>query len=135
MNNINNLSVCWVPVNARVFPDTVYALSGSCLTFPMKTSKSKAFTAFLERVYDVVLPLPVKLSLIVVAKLVAADVPIYGINYSYALIVSTLETQTSTELAVSDITVNASPLWRTNFAPPSSTCNEDEAGIGTFLTR
>ena len=54
-----------VPVNVRVEPETVYALPGCCLTFPIKTSKSFSVVAFLERVNAVALPSPVKLSLMV----------------------------------------------------------------------
>ena len=49
--------------------------------------------------------------------------------------VSTTETQTSKELAVSDKTFSASPDCTTNFAPPSNTCKADPAGIETSLTR
>ena len=62
--------------------------------------------------------------------------PTNGINISYVLIASTVETQTSTELAVSLITFKASPDCTTNLAPPSNTCNDDPEGIlDTSFTR
>jgi hypothetical protein len=58
-----------------------------------------------------------------------------GIYFSYELIASTVDTQTSNDEAVSDITFKASLFSTTNFAPPSKTCNDEPAGIGASLTR
>jgi hypothetical protein len=46
-----------------------------------------------------------------------------------------VETQTSKELAVSEITFKASPDSTTNLAPPSNTCNAEPEGIGASLIR
>jgi hypothetical protein len=56
-------------------------------------------------------------------------------RFSYELISSTTDVQTSKDAAVSDIIFKASPLCITNFAPPSRTCNADPGTIGADLTK
>ena len=53
----------------------------------------------------------------------------------YELISSTAVTQTSNELAVSEITFSASPDWTTIFDPPSKICRAEPAGIGASFTK